>query len=189
MKWKVESGKWKTGGGKRITFHFPLSVLLFLVLLFSSCHVRKKLVSPMAHAADYEWMTAKMTFDVSAEGMELNDLSGVLRMRRDSVIWISASAFMGMEAVRACVTCDSVVVVNRLDKTYLAEPLAEAAEKLSLPLTLQETQALLLGDGRSDRVALQFGPYTAKIRYADIHWDEPTTFPIPIGKTYERRTL
>lgn len=160
-----------------------------LLLLASSCTARKKLVSPMAHAADYEWMTAKMTFDVRAEGMELNDLNGVLRMRRDSVIWISAAALMGMEAVRACVTCDSVVVINRLDKTYLAEPLAEVTEKLALPLTLSETQALLLGDGRSDQVALQFGPYTAKIRYADIHWNEPTTFPIHVGKTYERRAL
>lgn len=162
---------------------------VLLLSLLASCTSRKKLVSPMAHAADYEWMTAKMTLDVCAEGMELNDLNGVLRMRRDSVIWISASAMMGLEAVRACVTADSVVVLNRLDKSYLAEPLAEVSEKLALPLTLSETQTLLLGDGRSDHVELRVGPYTAKIRYSDIHWNEPTTFPIHVGKTYERRKL
>ena len=195
MKWKVESEtalaltdrkevKWKLGKGKR-----PFFLFLVLLLLFSSCHARKKLVSPMAHAADYEWMTAKMTFDVTAEGEELNDLSGILRMRRDSVIWISATAMMGMEAVRACVTTDSVVVVNRLEKTYLAEPFADVAASLQLPLTLPETQALLLGDGKSDHVELCFGTYTAKIRYADIHWNEPTTFPIKISPNYERRKL
>jgi hypothetical protein len=38
-------------------------------------------------------------------------------------------------------------------------------------------------------VELQFGPYTAKIRYSDIHWDEPTTFPIKINESYERMKL
>ncbi len=186
MKWKVESEKWKMGGGKRITFHAPLSVFLLLaLLLFSSCHARKKLVSPMAHAADYEWMSAKMSGAVNMESEEV-PFTGALRMQRDSVIWISANALMGMEAMRARITNDSVVVINRLEKTYLSEPLAEVAASLQLPLTLPETQALLLGDGRSDQVELCFGPYTAKIRYDDIHWNEPTTFPIKINQNYER---
>ena len=186
MKWKVESGKWKTGGGKRITFHFPLSVYLLLVLLlFSSCHARKKMVSPMAHAADYEWMTAKMSGEVKVDRGEM-PFSGILRMQRDSVVWISATAMMGMEAVRACITNDSIVFINRLNKTYLAEPFSEVSEHMQSPLTLQETQRLLLGDGLSDHVELQYGPYSAKIRYSDIHWDEPTTFPIKINQNYER---
>lgn len=159
--------------------------LFLLLLLFTSCHARKKLVSPMVHAADYEWMTAKMSGEVNAENGEI-PFSGVLRMQRDSVIWISANAMMGMEAVRARITCDSVVIINRLEKTYLSEPLADVAASLQLPLTLPETQALLLGDGRSDRVELCVGPYTAKIRYDDIHWNEPTTFPIKINQNYER---
>ena len=205
MKWEVESGtaialtdrrevKWngeapnevkrvKVERGKR-----PFFLFLVLLLLFSSCHARKKVVSSMAHATDYEWMTAKMSGEVTVEEGAY-PFSGTLRMRRDNTIWISASALMGMEAVRARITCDSVVVVNRLDKTYLSEPLADVAVSLQLPLTLQESQALLLGDGRSDHVELCFGPYKAKIRYDDIRWNEPTTFPVRIGPSYERRKL
>jgi hypothetical protein len=167
-------------------------VMLFLLasmLLFSSCSSKKKMVSPLAHAFDYEWMTAKMTMDVAAPGVEFKDISGVLRMRRDSAVWISASAMMGMESLRTLITQDSVVMVNRMDQVYLAEPLQQVAEKLHLPATLQETQTLLLGNGTNDHVAIQFGPYTAKIRYSEIHWNEPTTFPIKINKKYERMKL
>lgn len=110
-------------------------------------------------------------------------------MKRDSTIWVSASAFMGIEMVRARITSDSIVLLNRFDKTYLAEPLNDIAERLNLPLTLKESQSLLLGNGSSDHVEIQYGPYSAKIRYYDIHWDEPTTFPISISNNYERMKL
>lgn len=189
MKLKVEGGKCRTGSGKWKTFHFPISVFHFLVLvlLVSSCTSHKKLAS-MAHVADYEWVTAKMSGEVKVESGEI-PFSGTLRMRRDSVIWISANGLMGMEALRTRITSDSVILINRMDKTYLAEPLDEAATSLQLPLTLQETQTLLLGDGKSDKVSLQWGPYTAKIRYSDLHWDEPTSFPIKISPNYERMKL
>lgn len=165
-----------------------VTVVGFLLLLLASCTSHKKVVSPVAHA-DFEWMTAKMTMDVTAPGLEFKDVAGVLRMRRDSAVWISASAMMGMESLRTLITQDSVVVVNRMDQTYLAEPLQLVAEKMHLPATLQETQALLLGNGANDHVALQFGPYTAKIRYSDVQWNESTTFPIKINKKYERMKL
>ncbi len=165
-----------------------ITVAGFLLLLLASCSSHKKTVTPTAHL-DYQWMTAKMTMDVAAPGVEFKDVSGVLRMRRDSAVWISASAMMGMESLRALITQDSVVMVNRMDQTYLAEPLQQVAEKLQLPATLQETQALLLGHGTDDPIAIQFGPYKAKIRYSEIHWDEPTAFPIKINKKYERMKL
>lgn len=159
------------------------------LMLASSCSARKKLVSPLAHAASYEWMVAKMNMDVTAPGAEYHDVTGTLRMRRDSTIWVSVSALMGIETIRTRITNDSVILVNRFDKTYLAEPLQEVATALNIPTTLQESQALLLGNGSSDQVMLQFGPYTARIRYSDIRWDEPTTFPIKINASYERMKL
>ena len=158
------------------------------LLLVASCSPRKKLVKPTPET-DFEWMTAKMTMDVASPGMEMNNVSGMLRMRRDSALWISASAMLGMESVRTLITQDSVFLINRFDQTYLIEPYPVAAEKMHLPATFQEIQALLLGDRSIDHVELQFGPYRAKIKYSDVHWDEPTTFPIKINKNYERVKL
>ena len=161
-----------------------------MFLLFAaSCSSRKKLVSPMAHVADYEWMSAKMSGELQTEKGDYS-FSGSLRMRRDSTVWLSVSAFMGMESVRALITQDSVVMVNRMDQTYLAEPFSDVQHvEMLQALSLQKLQATLLGDGSSDEVTLQWGPYVAKIRYSDIHWDEPLTFPIKINKKYERVKL
>ena len=160
-------------------------VAMAVLLLVSSCSSKKKLVSPMPHVADYEWMSAKMTMDITAPGAEFNHVSGNLRMRRDSTVWISATAFMGMESLRMVATPDSVVMVNRMNQTYLAEPYAKLAETLQVP-SFKEIQALLLGDGSNDQVTLHWGPYRVNIRYSDIHWDEPTQFPIKINKNYQR---
>ena len=155
-----------------------------VLLLVSSCDPKKKLVSPMAHMADYEWMTAKMSGELGVRSEEFS-FTGNLRMRRDSTIWMSISAFIGMESIRMLVTQDTVVLVNRLNQTYLAEPFSTVVEKQGIP-SFQEIQSHLLGDGTADHVELQWGPYRAKIRYSDIHWDEPANFPIKINKNYER---
>ena len=157
---------------------------MVMLLLNASCTARKKLVSPMAHAADYQWMTAKMNGVLNTDNGDI-DFTGAIRMRRDSVVWMSASAFMGIENVRALITQDSVFVLNRMDQTYLAEPLVEVAAHYQWFSTLQENQALLLGDP----VELHYGANTVKIRYSDIRWDEPTTFPLKINKKYERIKL
>ncbi len=169
---------------KGVIAKFVLAALT--MLLMASCASRKKAMPVYSHADHYEWMTAKMSMDLSAPGVELNGVSGNLRMRRDSTIWLSASAMMGMESIRVMITQDSVFMVNRIDQTYLAEPLAEVAEKLNIPLTLQDCQALLLGKGDVDHLKLSFGPYTAKVRYNDVQWDEPSSFPMKISKKYTR---
>ena len=199
MKRRTENGERRIENGFFSVFRFPFSVLI-IALLFSSCHARKKLVSPMAHVADYTWMSAKISGELRTENGELkNDSSfsvsrfpfsvfsftGSLRMRRDSTVWLSASAFMGVENARVLVTNDSVYVINRVNQTYLAEPVSAVVQAEQVP-SLHEIQTMLLGDGSSDHVEIQWGPYTAKIKYDDIQWDEPTTFPMKINKKYER---
>ena len=161
-----------------------LLMAMVLLSLVSSCDSTKKVVSPMAHVADYQWMTAKMSGELKVESGEFS-FTGNLRMRRDSTIWLSVSAFMGMESLRTLITQDSVVLLNRMNQTYLSEPISAVSETYPVA-SLQEIQALLLGDGTADHVEIQWGPYRAKIRYSDIHWDEPTSFPIKINKNYQR---
>ena len=164
-----------------------LLVVTVALLLVTSCDPKKNLVSPTYNASNYEWMTAKMNGELITENGNFS-FSGNLRMHRDSTIWMSISAFMGMESLRALMTQDTVLVVNRLNQTYLAEPVSTVVEKMHVP-SLQDTQTMLVGNGTSDHVELRWGPYTAKIRYSDIQWNEPTTFPIKINKGYERMKL
>jgi hypothetical protein len=150
----------------------------------------------MAHAADYEWMTAKITGEINVASSDTSltshpsslTFTGSLRMRRDSTVWLSVSALMGMESIRALITQDSVFMINRMNQTYLAESFSDVAQTVRIS-SLQEIQAMLLGNGTSDNVAIQFDPYTAKIHYSDIQWNNPIEFPLKINKKYERIKL
>lgn len=68
-----------------------------------------------------------------------------LRMRRDSIIWVSAG-LAGIEGVRAVLTHDSVRVMNRLDKTYFSGGYDYLSKLLNVPVSFAQMQALLLGD-------------------------------------------
>jgi hypothetical protein len=66
-------------------------------------------------------------------------------MRRDSIIWVSAS-LAGIEGVRAVLTRDSVRVINRLEKTYFSGGYDYLSKLLNVPVSFAQMQALLLGD-------------------------------------------
>jgi hypothetical protein len=68
-----------------------------------------------------------------------------LRMRRDSIIWVTAG-LLGVEGVRAVLTPDSVRVVNKLEKTYFTGGYDYLSKLLNVPVSFAQMQAILLGD-------------------------------------------
>ena len=105
------------------------------------------------------------------------------------------TATMGVEVLRAKFSNDSVWIVNRLEKTYLAEPLDSAAVQLGMPLSLPLLQTLLLDNNEglppveNQTVQLKtfvMGNLSAKMRYKSIKLNEETTFPLKITDKMER---
>ena len=143
-------------------------------------------------------MTANLDIQAEGNGMSFDNLSGQLRMRNDSIVWLSVTATMGVEVLRAKVSNDSVWVLNRMEKTYLAEPLDSLCAKVGMPLSLPLVQTLLLDNNESvppvenQMVQLKtfvMGNMAAKIRYKNIKLDEKTTFPLKITDKMERVRL
>lgn len=168
--------------------------LLVLLLAATSCASRKKTVAPTPPQS-FEWLTANMDIQAEGNGMNFDDLSGQMRMRKDSLVWLSITATMGIEAVRAKVSTDSVWIVNRLEKTYLAEPLDTLSTQLGMPLSLPLIQTLLLDNNEgippveNQTVLLKtfvMGNMSAKMRYKNIKLDEKTSFPLKISDKMER---
>ena len=171
--------------------------LFALVVAMTSCAARKKtVVTPQPQA--FEWLTANMSIQAEGNGMAFNDLSGQLRMRNDSLVWLSVTATMGVEVLRTKISNDSVWVLNRLEKSYLAEPLDTVSAQLGIPLSLPLVQTLLLDNNEglppveNQTVQLKtfvMGNLSAKIRYTNIKLDEKTTFPLKITDKMERFRL
>lgn len=172
------------------------SKIAFLVLLLTatSCASRKKTVAPTPPQT-FEWLTANLDIQTEGNGMNFDDLSGQMRMRKDSLIWLSINATLGIEVVRAKVSNDSVWVINRLEKTYLAEPLDSLAMQFGIPLNLPLLQTLLLDNNEgippveNQTVLLKtfvMGNMSAKMRYKNIKLDEKTSFPLKITDKMEQ---
>lgn len=94
---------------------------------------------------EFNYLTAKgqLTLDESGESVT----SGYsLRIRKDSVIWLSVQPGLGIEAARLKVTQDSVFMVNRIYKEYLATDYSFLSDKFKVNMNYEVLQAILLGN-------------------------------------------
>lgn len=105
---------------------------------------------------------------------------------------------MGIEVARFKVSNDSVWVVNRMEKTYLAEPLDTISSQLGMPVSLPLVQTLLLDNNEgippveNQTILLKnftMGNMAAKVRYTRVNLDETTSFPLKITNKMERVRL
>ena len=168
--------------------------LLTMVMVATSCASRKKTVAP-PQSQTFEWMTANLDIQAEGNGMAFDNLAGQIRMRKDSLIWLTVTATMGVEVLRAKVSNDSVWFINRMEKTYLAEPLDSVSAQLGIPLGLPWVQTMLLNNNEdippveNQMVQLRtfvMGEWAAKIKYNNIKLNEKTSFPLKITDKMER---
>ena len=66
----------------------------------------------------YKTLQLKFSSDYEQDPGGAHSFSGTIRIQRDSIIWISLSAVMGIEAARIQLTPDSLFFVNRLNSTF-----------------------------------------------------------------------
>jgi hypothetical protein len=95
-----------------------------------------------------QYITFNAKLDVDYEdgtGQQLN-LNAQLRMYKDSLIWASITAILGIEGLRAYITKDSVKILDKQNKVYIARSVAYLTEVTALPLDLTLLQDLLIGN-------------------------------------------
>jgi hypothetical protein len=80
-----------------------------------------------------------------ADGKNYN-VTAHLRMYKDSIIWVSITAILGIEGMRAYITNDSVMLLDKQNKIYTARSVSYLQEVTDLPLDLSSMQDLLLGN-------------------------------------------
>jgi hypothetical protein len=99
-----------------------------------------------ANLITYQTFSAKVNIEYSGSDGKKYDVNTSIRMMKDSAIWVSANAVLGIEAMRALITKDSVKILDKLNKTYTARSVDYLQEVTSLPLNLQILQNLLIGN-------------------------------------------
>jgi hypothetical protein len=95
---------------------------------------------------NFTTFSAKMDVDYRGADDKKYDVNAHLRMYKDSVIWISVTAILGIEGLRAIITKDSVKLLDKQNKIYTARSVAYLQEITALPLDLSSLQDLLMGN-------------------------------------------
>ncbi len=95
---------------------------------------------------DYQSFSAKVKVDYEGSDGKSYDVTAFIRMQKDSVIWVSINAILGIEAFRMLITRDSVKLLNKLDKIVELRSVSYLQEVIHLPLDFKTLQDLIIGN-------------------------------------------
>lgn len=92
-----------------------------------------------------EWFIGRTRIDV-ASSTNNNSFIANIRMRSDSVLWVSISPGLGIEAARVLITKDSIKVMDKINKTLLLRDFNFFNNYLPYPIDFPILQNMLLGN-------------------------------------------
>jgi hypothetical protein len=95
---------------------------------------------------DFNTFSAQMKIDYSDSRDKKYDVNAFVRMKKDSIIWISINAILGIEAFRVMITPDTVSVLDKINKTIQYHSFDYLREMVNLPLDFPILQDLIIGN-------------------------------------------
>lgn len=108
--------------------------------------IKNTLAQVAQNRIDFTTFNAKLDVDYKGNDGKGRDVNANLRMYKDSAIWVSVNAILGLEAIRLLVTKDSVKLMNKLENTYAARGIGFLQEATGLPLDFTTLQDLIIGN-------------------------------------------
>lgn len=133
-----------------------LGIVFFSILFLSGCKSSKKVGTVEAGGAKahnefftlmqeqafkYETLTARLNVDLNLPG---NNMSSRVdfKMVKDSAFQLSVQPFLGIEVFRAEISVDSVKVIDRMNKRYVADNYANLKGQTPIEFNFYNLQAL-----------------------------------------------
>ena len=134
--------------------------LFFLVIILSSCNLFKKsniennllndssllekeLIKKInSQNISPEWTSLNSKIKVNKEGQEVT-INAHIRIKKDSIIWISVKAPLGIEIFRTMITSDSVYYMNRMNKNYFIKHISHIREVVKTDVSFIKLQEII----------------------------------------------
>jgi hypothetical protein len=115
-----------------------------------SMAVIAKALAAIAHnRLDFETFSGHMHVHYQSGDGKDYELNVIVRIRKDSFIWISINATVGpvnIEAFRVLITRDSVKILDKQKKLARLRSVSYLQEQVNLPVDFKIVQALLIGN-------------------------------------------
>jgi hypothetical protein len=136
--------------------------------------------SVMANQMDFNWLSAKAQVDYTDKSGETNSFDVNIRMRKDSAIWISITPLLGIEAARALINKDSIVLLDRVHKQWRVRKFDYLGELLRTDIDFNMIQAVVLGN---------FFAYQKNDKIRSYYEEEPYAILSTLNKRQARRAM
>lgn len=107
----------------------------------------------------FEWLSAKFNVDLIIDKTKTS-FKGQLRIKKDSLIWISLSPALGIEVARLMISEDSVKFINRINNTYFLGDFQFVNSFLDTSIDRDILQAFIIGN---DFQFYEIGEFKASI--------------------------
>ena len=96
---------------------------------------------------NFQSFSAKVKVQYEDRNGKQPDFNAFIRLQKDSVIWISISAtFLSIEAFRIYITPDTIIILNKLDKTVEYHPFRYIESVGRIPMTFSVLQNIIIGN-------------------------------------------
>ncbi len=110
-------------------------------------HVKENLLKLKSNQIDFNTFNAKIKVESSGVNGKNPDITAVVRIIKDSAIWMSLSAsFLNVEVYRVLITNDSVILINKQDKEVKFRSLDYLQELTQIPFDFKTLQDIIIGN-------------------------------------------
>ncbi len=134
-------------------------ILAAMLVLFSSCRTKRYVIKEPIKEEGPEYLfkqlknnevkylnlSAKFNASYTVQ-RNTTSIKGQLRIRKDSLIWLSISPALGIEMARVLISNDSIKVLTRLQKKYFITEYAYIYQVLNSILDFDMLQAFITGN-------------------------------------------
>jgi hypothetical protein len=142
--------------------------------------VAEVLDSVMARQVDFQWIAAKAQVDYTDKSGETNSFDITLRIRKDSAIWISITPLLGIEAARVLINHDSIVLLDRVHKTYKVRRFDYLGEMLKTDVDFSMVQSVVMGN---------YFQYQKNDKIRSYYEEDPYAILSTLNKRQARRAM
>ncbi|UEG52933.1 DUF4292 domain-containing protein [Mucilaginibacter daejeonensis] len=147
-----------------------LPIILICLAVLASCKSKKKLVTRTADSVavatkptttanpaaarvaavkarqtPFNTFSGRAKTQLSIDGKN-NDVTLNIRIQHGKKIWVSVTAILGIEAARALITPDSIIVINKIQGVYLKKPFSYIYNYASRQVNYLTIESLLVGN-------------------------------------------
>jgi hypothetical protein len=104
------------------------------------------------------------------------DVTLNIRIKKGAVIWVSVTAFAGIEVARALITPDSIKVLDRLNDEFINKPFSYVTDFTNEDVDFETLEAMLVGNliplvvKNSDKIRVENGLYLLKDKTANMFY-------------------